>query len=366
MKRTVRLGSNLGRLGLVGCSVILLAACSSSKYRDRNSDYYLAEAKINPLPPEFQQLDAMPLEPTQPLNKAQKRIPRPEAQLSYTEPEQLVQLREDAQGESWLLANRSPAEVWPALRVFAATNELATLASRPTQGQLILQLPTQQPEASQLGSLLAYRQAYQQQDEQQESQQAQDLTDEKIQPVKPAVERKQLEIHLRQGVRQASSEIRLNNPDYLEPIQSFLQQQLLSNNAGVSMQAQSLQTQHQVYLQDRDERQVLVLELGYARAWSELTYLLEEEAKSRSWLALTDYNRDAGRVYLQYIPKEKRLGGFFSRLFKPSPKLKNYNYQLVLNSYAQELDLVVETAAGVAAPAEIEQEILAWLEHQLR
>lgn len=320
MKRTVRLGSNLGRLGLVGCSVILLAACSSSKYRDRNSDYYLAEAKNNPLPPEFQQLDAMPLEPTQPLNKAQKRIPRPEAQLSYTEPEQLVQLREDAQGKSWLLANRSPAEVWPALRVFAATNELATLASRPTQGQLILQLPATQ----------------------------------------------QLEIHLRQGVRQASSEIRLNNPDYLEPIQSFLQQQLLSNNAGVSMQAQSLQTQHQVYLQDRDERQVLVLELGYARAWSELTYLLEEEAKSRSWLALTDYNRDAGRVYLQYIPKEKRLGGFFSRLFKPSPKLKNYNYQLVLNSYAQELDLVVETTAGVAAPAEIEQEILAWLEHQLR
>lgn len=309
------------KLVLLGCLVFWLAACSSSNYRDRNSDYHLAEAKQNDLPNNFKQQDLMPLEATAPLSKPQKKLPRPEAQLSYTEPEQLVQLREERpSSNNWLLANRSPAEVWPALRLFADENNLETLAAKPTQGDLLLLTNNNQ----------------------------------------------QLQINLRQGVRQASSEIRLSNTSYLAELQIFLQQQLLSNQTGVSMQAQSLQTQRKVYLQDRDSRQVLVLEIDFARAWAELTNLLEEEAKVRNWLALTDINRNEGRVFINYLPKEKRPSGFFSRLFKPKPQLKNYSYQLLLTSYNKELDLVVETSEGIAAPVDIEQEILAWLEHQLR
>lgn len=309
------------RLGLVGCLFLGLAACSSSPFRDRNSDYYLAQAAHNPLPPEYQQQDVMPLQPAGQLTKAQKKLPRPEAQLSYTEPEQLVQLREETPASNnWLLVNRSPAEVWPALREYAEQNNLEIVKSQPSQGQLTLLASNNQP----------------------------------------------LEVSLRQGVRQASSEVRLNNTEHLAGLQGFLQQQLLDNSSGISMQAQNLQTETQVYLQDRDTRQVLVLELDFARAWAELTYLLEEEAKARDWLALVDLNRSEGRLYVQYIPKDKRPGGFFSRLFKPKPRLRNYNYQLLLTNYSNELDLVVELEPGIAAPTEVEQEVLAWLEHQLR
>lgn len=309
------------RLGLVGCLLLGLAACSSSPFRDRNSDYYLAQAAHNPLPSEYQQQDVMPLQPAGQLTKAQKKLPRPEAQLSYTEPEQLVQLREETPASNnWLLVNRSPAEVWPALREYAEQNNLEIVKSQPSQGQLTLLASNNQP----------------------------------------------LEVSLRQGVRQASSEVRLSSTQQLAAVQAFLQEQLLSRASGISMQAQNLQTQTQVFLQDRDTRQVLVLQLDFARAWAELSYLLEEEAKARDWLEVTDLNRSEGRFYIQYIPKEQRPAGFFSRLFKPKPKLKNYNFQLVLTSYSQELDLIVETEPGVAATPEIEQEILAWLEHQLR
>lgn len=307
------------RLALAGC-LLLNAACSSSSYRDRNSDYHLAEAQANQLPKEYQQQDVMPLEATHPLNKPQKNLPRPEAQLSHTEPEQLVQLRQSNQGSDWLLANRSPAEVWPALRAYAEASNLDIATAKPSQGELTL-----------INS-----------------------------------DGQELSINLRQGVRQASSEIRLSEVGRLQGLQSFLQQQLVENTAGVSMQAQNLQTQRKVFLQDRDTRQVLVLQLDFARAWAELGFLLEEEAKAQDWLAVTDLNRSEGRFYIQYIPKEKRTGGFFARLFKPKPKLKNYNYQLVLTSYVNELDLIVEIEPEVAAPPEIEQEILAWLEHQLR
>lgn len=315
--------------------VVLITGCSSSDYRDRNSDYHKAEAASYTLPENLAQRDAMPVpEASGRRISSAQQAPRPEPLRVLDEKEGVVQQRADEQG-GWLLVTRSPGEVWTSLQAFAQSQDVEVVSSSPRQGQILLAADT----ASGLPSQ---------------------------------------RISLRQGVRRGTSEVRLHSVENQQPLpfsdydrtrmmamEAFLATSLTEGGQSVSLQAQSLHNDHSVRLVDRDGREVLVLQLDYDRAWSELVRLLEDEFDD-DYQQLNDRNRSEGRLYVRYVPQDQRPSGFWSRLFSRAPATDAHNYQLYLAEYHQELDLILEVTPGVAAPEAVEAELLVWLERQLR
>jgi len=313
----------------------LITGCSSSEYRDRNTDYHKAKAVNNDLPASYPDQDVMPFaKANRSLGQARDTVPRPEPLRVMDEGKDLVVERTDDEG-AWLLVMRSPSEVWTSLRAFGESRDLPLLTASPRRGELTL--------AADIASGL------------------------------PAQR-----ISLRQGVRRGTSEIRLHSyeaeqslpwNDYdrsrLKSMAEFLTSSLSESSTSVSLQAQSLQDSQLVRLIDRDDRQVLVLQLKYERAWAELVNLLDDKFTD-DWQKLEDLNRSEGRLYVRYVPESKRPTGFFARLFSPGPKADEHHYQLLLSEHHQELDLILESAPGQAAPEEVELELLTWLERQLR
>ena len=313
----------------------LTAGCSSSEYRDRNADYHQAKQVENELPASYPDRDAMPIaEANRSFNDPKLKAPRPESLRVMSDEEGLVIERVDEQG-AWLLVMRSPSEVWTSLRAFAESRDVDMLSASPRRGELTLA-------ADSVSRLPAQR------------------------------------VNLRQGVRRGTSEIRLNSyeagqnlpwSDYdrsrLKSLTEFLTAGLSEGSHSVSLQAQSLQDNQLVRLTDRDDRQVLVMQLEYERAWAELVNLLEDKFTD-NWQTLEDINRSEGRLYIRYVPQELRPSGFFARLFNRGPKPEEHHYQLYLAEYSQELDLIVESLPSQPAPAAVELELLTWLERQLR
>ncbi|SFX30743.1 outer membrane protein assembly factor BamC [Marinospirillum alkaliphilum] len=321
-------------IGLV-LVLVLLAGCSRSEYRDRRSDYHQAQSAEHTLPEAFAQGDAMPIPVSERRGSGQpEQAPRPEPMRVLDERDGLVQQRVDEQG-AWLLVMRSPGEVWTSLQAFADSQDVAVISASPRRGEITL--------ADDQSSGLA----------------AQRMT-------------------LRQGVRRGTSEVRLRSvsdqqqlpfSEYdrgrLMSLEAFLAASLAEEGSRVSLQAQSLHASQLVRLVDRDDRKVLVMQLDYDRAWAELVHLLEDEFTDE-WQKVSDLNRSEGRIYVRYVPQQERPGGFWSRLFRRGPPASAHHYQLHLAEYNQELDLVLEVTPDVPAPLAVEQELLGWLERQLR
>lgn len=316
-------------------SALILSGCSSSEYRDRADDYRKAEKAEHELPEGFRHRDAMPIPETErPAQARSSSVPRPEPMRIAGAETPLVEQRTDDEA-AWLLVQRSPSEVWPALQTFTEELDLAVTSSNPRQGEILL-----------------------------DADQASDLAAQRIQ--------------LRQGVRRGTSEVRLRSieqertlafSDYdrtrLMSLENYLQASFQEEGQRVSQQAQALHSSRNLRLVDRDDRQVLVFRLEYDRVWSELTRLLEDEFDSDAQ-RLDDFNRNEGRFYLRYVPQDERRRGFFARLFRRGPSADAHHYQLYLAEYNNELDLILETEPGEAAPRAVEEELLRWLERQLR
>lgn len=316
-------------------ALMLASGCSSSDYRDRSDDYHAAEAVSHDLPSHYQQRNVMPIpSPERSAQGLSGEVPRPDPLRVTTAETPLVEQRADEEA-AWLLVQRSPAEVWSSLQAFAEEQDLPVQSRNPRRGEIIWE----EDAASGLA--------------------AQKIT-------------------LRQGVRRGTAEVRLRSfdseqdlafSDYdrtrLMALEQYLHASLQAGNQGISQQAQSLHTREQVRLVDRDDRQVLVFRLEFDRAWSELTRVLEEHF-DEDLQQLQDLDRSEGRIYLRYVPEEDRPSGFFARLFRRGPADAEHHYQLYLTEYKDELDLVLETEPGQAAPEKVESELLSWLERQLR
>ncbi len=316
--------------------LVFVAGCSSSQFRDRTADYGEAEAVEYPQLAELKTGDAMPIPASDlPAQARRGEVQRPEPLRVREADASLVEERRDEEGV-WLFVERSPAEVWPALQGFASEQDLPVESSQPRQG--VIRFSADQ--ASQLAAQ---------------------------------------QIQLRQGVRRSTSEVRLGSvtedgeslslSEYdltrLMALKNYLLVSLTDEDQRVSRQAQSLHAQQQLRLVDRDERLVLVFRLDYDRVWSELTRLLEDEFDDNHQ-QLNDLDRSAGRFYLRYVPQDERRRGFFARLFRRGPGADEHHYQLYLAEYSSELDLTLEVEPGQAAPVAVEEELLRWLERQLR
>lgn len=316
-------------------SLLFMVGCSSSEFRDRASDYHLAQPVTHPLPEEFNQRDSLPIPvPERGVQALAGEVPRPDPLRVVTADSPLVEQRADEEA-AWLLVQRSPAEVWPSLQSFAEEQDLPIQSRNPRRGEITW-----------------------------EADAASDLPAQKI--------------SLRQGVRRGTAEIRLRSfdaeenlafSDYdrtrLMALEQYLNASLPAGNQGISQQAQSLHLREQVRLVDRDERQVLVLRLEFDRAWSELARVLENHF-DEDMQQLQDFDRSEGRFYVRYVPEADRPSGFFARLFRRGPADDAHHYQLYLSEYKDELDLILETKPGQAAPEDVESEVLRWVERQLR
>lgn len=328
------------KLMQTGTAVVLLTAlvisgCSSSSYRDRSDDYSEAQEVEHELPGEYRHRDAMPVPEGERARQARSGdVPRPDPLRVTDADTPLVEQRTDEEA-AWLWVQRSPAEVWPALQAFAEEQDMPVTSRDPRRGEITWQEDSASGLAAQ-------------------------------------------KISLRQGVRRGTAEVRLRSfdgdahlgfSDYdrtrLMALEQYLLSSLQDGDQRVSRQAQSLHTQQQVRLVDRDDRQVLVFRLEFDRAWSELTLLLEKEFDEEVQ-ELKDLDRSEGRIYLRYVPQDERRSGFFARLFRRGPAADAHHYQLHLAEYNNELDLILETEPGEAAPESVENELLSWLERQLR
>ncbi|WP_114417242.1 outer membrane protein assembly factor BamC [Marinospirillum perlucidum] len=311
---------------------LVLAGCSTGDFRDRSEDYHRAEAADYPLPEDYDQQDALPVPEAEGRASGQEAVPRPQPLAVSDAQEEVVTLRTDSDS-AWLLVQEAPASVWPTLQQLLEDLDLSVVSSDPRSGEIIWS-------------------------------EGQNLPPQ--------------ELALRQGIRRGSSEIRVRSLDdgeklafseydrtRLLTLKNELEVRLGQSGQGVSQQAQALQGDEAVRLVDRDARKVLVLRLDYDRAWSELSYLLEKEF-DEDVRKLKDLNRDEGRFYIRFVPREEREQGFFASLFGAGPGPEEHHYQLYLEEYASELDLVLQTEPGQAAPAAVEEEVLRWIEQQLR
>ncbi|WP_416886793.1 outer membrane protein assembly factor BamC [Marinospirillum sp.] len=323
------------RVALLGGIALLVAGCAQhdAEFRDRNRDYHQAQPAHYPLPEAFPDRQTMQVgEPATRIERP-RQVPRP-ASLRAHEAAELVERLQEEQGE-WLLIQRSPGEVWPILSAFVQQLDRPLETVQPRQGLL-------QWEADAESRLPAQR------------------------------------IQLRQGVRRGTSEVRLFSVDQQErlaysdydqvrlmALEQHVQASLISEQQGVSLQAQGLNTARVARLVDRDGRKVLLLSLEFERAWDELQRLLRSQFDDQNQ-QLVDFNRQQGQFYIRYVPEAERQSGFWAWLWRRAPAADAHFYQLELTAYGEELDLILNTEQGEPAPLEVEEELLFWIERQLR
>ncbi|MFK7159642.1 outer membrane protein assembly factor BamC [Marinospirillum sp. MEB164] len=323
------------RAALLGGAALLIVGCAhqDAEFRDRNRDYHQAQPAHFPLPDAFSDRATMQVAEPEARIDRPRQVPRP-ASLRVHEAAELVERLQEDQGE-WLLIQRSPGEVWPMLYAFAQQLDLPLEQAQPRQGLL-------QWAEDRASRLPAQR------------------------------------IQLRQGVRRGTSEVRLfsvvdqerlSYSDYdqvrLMALEQHVQASLQSEQQGVSLQAQELNTARVARLVDRDGRKVLLLNLEFERAWDELYRLLHSQFDDQNQ-QLVDFNRQQGQLYIRYVPEAERQSGFWAWLWRRAPAADAHFYQLDLTAYGEELDLVMNTEQGEPAPLEVEEELLFWIERQLR
>lgn len=317
-------------LGLVLISFTLVG-CSRSEFRDRSSDYDQAQAAAFDLPPEFAERPQMRIPQVDQTPVASKRVPRPEPLTLLDEAGRVVELRQEDE-RSWLLVLHSPSAVWPALQGYLDQAGLSRTQADPRRGQLAW-----------------------------------------------SGEQGTQSLVLRQGVRRGTSEVRLFSLDdqgqrvftaldqqTTEQMEVYLRDVLQQENRQVSLEARSLHAREQVERVEVDGESRLYLTLDYDRAWNELAQLLEDQF-DQPWQKLNDLDRSAGHFYLRYVPQDQRPSGFFSRWWSRGTGQNTHQYRLVLQpETASRLQLSLETAEGEAAPEAVQQEVMRWLERQLR
>lgn len=321
-----------------GCLLMMmLTACAhqDTPFRDRNKDYPQARAVEYPLPDSIvdRRVSVIPALET-PLD-APRAAPRPPPLRATTAAPLVDWIDGEATRVSspWLLIQRSPGEVWPALYQFAQMQSTPIFLAEPRQG--LLQWASE------------------------------------AEPAKPIQQ-----VQLRQGVRRGTAEVRLLTLEQgalfpatalisLAELAEFLEQALLEQQ-GVSLRAQGLHTAGVARIIESEQRKQLMLALPFDRAWDTLQRLLQHSAQQSNQATLLDLDRQQGVFYLNYQPESMRQQSWWARRVQRQQEATSL-YQLQLASLADDLIQVrLMLNEQESAPVAIEEEFLYWLERQLR
>ncbi|MBZ9540288.1 outer membrane protein assembly factor BamC [Modicisalibacter tunisiensis] len=262
---------------VVAVGVVVSGCGGDGYYYDRNDEYRAAEmAPPLELPdsrPTGRYQNAMPVPDVNNDFAADGEFeaPRPQPLAGGEEDEApYVQLRK-AGNDRWLLVNAAPGGVWPQLQRFVQTRGLTATTQDASRGLIVT------PQA---------------------------------------------ELSVRQGLREATSEVRCNGPaseagECLTALKGYLDA-TGADTQGVSLAAQQIGQEKRVRLQNAGGQWQLVLALPQDRAWSELQYQLENNFTGDG-RRLVDQNRSAGELLIDYRSSAED-GGWFDWFSSDQPQ----------------------------------------------
>lgn len=369
---------------LAGLSALALIISSTSGcgwiwgengyFRDRGSDY-LSERQTAPMqmPPN---VDAKRLDPLLPVPKniadstvkvEDFEVPRPQALQASAE---VSEFSLQKSGESrWVVAQRTPAEVWPIARQFFEDNGFRVVDERPQTGEFSTawqrfdQLSTIM--ASRLNSRVAGVEAG---------------SEARVRVrIEPGVQRNTSEIFVVTAERPAGSTAEVEFPSRTgnASLEAALLDEMLASLASSAEQGGSVSllaerdfdAPSRVSLaEDGNGNPVLNLGADFDRAWSSIGRALE-----MGDLRIDDINRTLGVYYVNLAegaktPEEKP--GFFGRLFGSEPDQEEIDaraerYQVRLTRVGDSVQVSVEKDLNTVAPADVAKRVLSVIQDNL-
>lgn len=331
-------------------------------FRDRGSDYLSARPTAPmQLPPN---VDARRLDPLLPIpagvaDSAQREgkfeVPRPQAMQVQTRPSEFsLQNSSDAR---WLVAQRSPAEVWPLVRQFFSDNGFEVAEERPRTGEFVTDWQAarelQGSMAGRVGSLLG-----------------DDEARLRVR-VEPGVQRNTSEVFVLSAQRPAGSTA---EPGWSAgagnaALESALLDELLSSvsrsgeGGSVSLlAARDYDAPSRTNLStDGSGNPVLTLDTDLDRAWSSVGRALEQAS-----LRVEDVDRSQGLYFVNLAERAEPAAqepGFFSRMFggkadKEEVEARAERYRVRLSQVGRRVQVTVEQDLNTVAPADVARRIL--------
>lgn len=334
-------------------------------FRDRSGDYLTArETAPMQLPPDVQ---ARRIEPLLPVpagvptrSGGEFEVPRPQALRAA---EQASDFSLQRSGEQrWVVAQRSPAEVWPLARQFFEESGLGIAAEHPQTGELV---STWQP----LERLPAGLRRHAADEDAEISVRLR---------VEPGVQRNTSEIFLLSNTRPAGSSAepawpeRSQAPALDGALVERLQDSLSSAGRGgsVSLLAdRSFDAPNRVSLgRDGSGNPLLTLGTDFERAWSAVGRALQEAD-----VRVDDMNRSLGVYYINLAEgaaKPDEAPGFFSRLLggeadADAVEARAERYQVRLTTVGDSVQVSVDKDIETVAPADVARHVLGLIQKYL-
>ena len=334
-------------------------------FRDRGSDYLSArETAPMQLPPDVQARRIEPLLPVSsrvptPSGVREFELPRPQALQTAAARHSDFSLQRSGE-QRWVVAQRSPAEVWPLARQFFAENGLRISEERPETGELVSAWQT-------LPAGLTRH-----------------LDDQKSEVsvrlrIEPGVQRNTSEIFLLSNVRSAGSSTepawptRSAQPALDGALIERLQASLSSaagQGGSVSLLAdRRYDAPERVSLgTDGSGNPRLSLATDLDRAWSAVGRALQEAD-----VRVDDMNRSLGIYYINLAEgadKQGKESGFFSRLLggksdASKDEARAERYQIRLTSVGGSVQVSVDKGLDTVAPADVARRVLEMIQEHL-
>ncbi|MGH8354006.1 MAG: outer membrane protein assembly factor BamC [Pseudomonas sp.] len=369
---------------LAGLSALALIISSTSGcgwlwgedgyFRDRGSDY-LTERQTAPmqLPPNVEAKRLDPLLPV-PQNVASStasveefEVPRPQPLASAGE---VSDFSLQKSGESrWVVAQRAPAEVWPAARQFFADNGFSIADERPQTGEF----STAWQRFDELSASMARRLSSR------VSGVAPDAETRVRVRIEPGVQRNTSEIFVVSAERPAGSTAAVEFPARSgnASLEAALLDEMLASLARSAEQggsvsllaARDFDAPSRVSLsEDGNGNPVLNLGTDFDRAWSSIGRALE-----LGDVRVDDLNRSLGVYYINLAEKAEKKHeepGFFGKLLGGAPDKEEIDaraerYQVRLTSVGDSVQVTVEKDLNTVAPADVARRILDLIQEHL-
>lgn len=338
-------------------------------FRDRGSDYLNARMTAPMEVPEQYQDNMRRLDPLLPIPSNVASLPPSDKHFDVPRPLPLAasaEVREfslqNSGANRWLIAQRSPAEVWPLVRQFLSDSGFAVAEERPQVGEFI----TDWQPASQLQGDLAKRL---------DNALAGQENRLRIR-IEPGVQRNTSEVFVVSAQRPAGSnaDVPFSAASSAAVNTAVLDALLASterNSSSVSLTAErDFDAPTRVELStDGSGVPLLLLQIDYDRAWASVGRALEQ-----SDLRVEDVDRSQGLYFVNLsetavVPEEKR--GFFSRVFgsdadKETVEARAERYRVRLSSVGRGVQVTVEEDVNTVASADVAQRVLGQLHNRLK
>lgn len=369
-------------LPLMACA-LALAGCASpfgkdGYFRDKSGDYTRAEVAEPLAIPET--MTTLPMgdslvipEITADHSNLQERfrVPRPDQRLRHKEGDTYSIAHEG--DDQWLLAAKSPSEIWPRLQVFLEENKIPVLNQDVRQGLLEtdwVDLGRDQERGfifRTVGRWVGVEEL-------------EPMEDRFLFTIKKGVQADSTEVHLQHKARVLTEEgeapapepagwdnlsgrsLRMNNGT-LNELMLFLVRD--EEDSSVSLVAQDLDIGNLISITDDSSGNptMSIERLSYARVWSAI-----DQALIKAKLEVVDKNRSAGLFYILadaegdvIKDQEEDKPGFFGRLFgkgKKAEAVEQSTYLVRVSELTGEIQVTVEENINAFAPKDFSQKVL--------